>query len=682
MESGRSFTIRQKITLAFIFVILLLGGNAFLSISINRNSNRIGTRLEEIYYPLIENLKNLNANQKKAVEISRNWVYNQYQDDKQNLKNLILKQYPKIRVDFGEMATLVQENDLKINIKSLLERYDELVLTETEIMDLLTTKADFENQDKINLGKDLIDKRIYPVLSANNEKYDEILRNLNQIISDLNSSKKKMAERYDLITYVITGVIIIIIISLIVLLPGLILKRINKIKEFISVLSNGNLPDKLDITFNDEIAELEIELNILNKKMNSVKNFAIEIGKGNFTTNENVFDNSGQIGTALDEMRASLIEIAKKQEEQRKEEEVRNWMTAGFARFNEILRVKNDNINDLAYDLVKELVKYTNAIIGGVYIVQKDTKDQEKLIMSGLFAYERKRYIDTEIEPGEGLIGTCYIEKHKIYMRNIPDDYLKISSGLGEAPPRELLIVPLINNDNIYGVIEIATLNNFSDHIIEFIEKGSEALASTISSVTANMETAHLLKESQEQAEQLKSQEEELRQNMEEIQAAQDEMHRKQSDLEGALKEAKEKEKNIAQSEKEIEITETRLQLVIDNLPIAVYWKDANLVYKGCNMFFAKKVKKESPKELIGRTDYEIQPNKEIADAYRKEDEEIMTNKTGIKDVVVKKKGSDGKPAWSKVSKLPLLDINKNVIGIIGLIEDISEKMSVEEKNN
>jgi PAS domain S-box-containing protein len=233
-------------------------------------------------------------------------------------------------------------------------------------------------------------------------------------------------------------------------------------------------------------------------------------------------------------MRQSLQTAANDQSIRAKEEEQRNWGTAGLAKFAEILRHDNGNPEALAYNIVSNMVKYLDANQGGLSVLNDDNDNDKYLELRACYAFDRKKFLEKRINIGEGLVGACYIEGENIYLTDIPDEYINITSGLGDANPKAVMICPLKLNDEIYGVIELASFREFEPYQCEFIQKVSESIASTIATVRVNVRTSLLLEQTKLQAEEMANQEEELRQNMEEMQATQEEMFHKNEEAERA----------------------------------------------------------------------------------------------------------------------------------------------------
>jgi len=237
-------------------------------------------------------------------------------------------------------------------------------------------------------------------------------------------------------------------------------------------------------------------------------------------------DKNDSLGKSLLNLRDKLKDNKEKDLKRRKEDEQRNWIAEGLARFGDILRNEIDNIESLSFNVIKELTKYINATQGGFYILRNDDGQKKYFDMTAFFAYDRKKFANKQIEWGDGLIGTSAAEKKSIYITDVPDDYVNVTSGLGFTNPKSILIVPLIKDEELFGAIEFASLNKIEPHQVDFVEKIAENIASTLSMAEINIKTSRLLEETKAKTEALASQEEEMRQNMEELQATQEEATR------------------------------------------------------------------------------------------------------------------------------------------------------------
>jgi len=261
-------------------------------------------------------------------------------------------------------------------------------------------------------------------------------------------------------------------------------------------------------------------------KTQKIFRFVEKIRLGNIDAEYKVQDSEDVLGQSILDLRDNLKKTKIEEDNRRQEDQQRNWIAEGLAMFGDVLRKDTDNIEELSYNLISKLVKYIKVNQGAFFIINDDSEADKHLEMTACYAYERRKYPDKRVEWGEGTIGACILEQETIYMKDVPKSYVSITSGLGQATPKCLLVVPLKINNEIYGVLEIGSFHDIEKYIIDFVEKVAESVASTISNVKINTRTAKLLKESQLQAETLAAQEEQMRQNMEELQATQEEAAR------------------------------------------------------------------------------------------------------------------------------------------------------------
>lgn len=284
--------------------------------------------------------------------------------------------------------------------------------------------------------------------------------------------------------------------------------------------------------------ERQQEQAIVQKQEQAMVSFAKDLEAGKFE-NTHQFSNQNLTGL-MNSVKTKLI-LQKENDSRAK------WTTEGISKFGEILRSTN-NLNTLCDEFVKNIVKYVNLNQGSIFICQNDALKQTTLELSGCYAYNRKKYLERTIKPGEGLVGQCFLENDTIIMKQVPANYLRITSGLGEATPRFVALVPIKANEVTEGVLEVAGFKELPDFEIKFIEKVCEAFASVIHSIKSNEETRTLLEATKRQTEQLQSQEEKIRQNMEAMAATHEQLTRQ-------LEENKEMHERVERRERVMALT-------------------------------------------------------------------------------------------------------------------------------
>jgi len=537
------FTIANKLILGFGVVTLAIFINIIL---INRTLNEsidANNKITNVYVPsadLIRDLSNMMVTSKMLI---KNWVYIDKKSetpDKKRLIDLHQIDLPKVNEKIQKLAKSWNKEEQVCYEQIYVTIRDTLFPMHQEIMNSLSTMESYEDGFMLMF-------EIYPRVEDGGNIInlsDNIIERLGNLAerhnTKVNEARAEMAASFENLENFIyvSGVILIIIAVIIALyLAQMIIKPIKSIKGALIQMGKGVMPKKTIKERNDEIGEMAGALNALIRGLKETTDFSLEIGKGNFDSHFVPLSDEDDLGNALLEMRTNLKHANEEEERRKKEDAQRNWSSQGIAKFSDILRQNNDNIEELSYSVISNLVKYCEANQGGLFLINDDDTHNQFIEMKAAYAYNRKKFLEKQIDMGVGLIGRAVQESETIYLTDIPDNYITITSGLGDDNPRSILIVPLVVNDQVYGVIEMASFKELEKYQIEFVEKIAENIASTLSTVKINIRTAQLLETTKQQAEEMRAQEEEMRQNMEELQATQEESARREAELEKKVEE-------------------------------------------------------------------------------------------------------------------------------------------------
>jgi HAMP domain-containing protein len=303
---------------------------------------------------------------------------------------------------------------------------------------------------------------------------------------------------------------------------------INQIIKILNGLAKGEHNRRMKIKSQDEIGMIKKAINHLIENLINIEHFAHQIGEGKYNVTFKPRSEKDSLAYALISMKENLQKAREESEIRRNEEKKREWQTKGVSDIYETLRAFSKSSDDLFYHIIGKLVKYINANQGGIFILDGS---KEYLELKGCYAYDRNRYMQKKAHVKEGLIGRCFQEKEFINLSDIPNNYLKIVSGVGEKSPDHLLLVPLLHDEEVKGIIELAAFHPFEEHIVTFVQEVCRQLSSALNDIEYSERTQRLLDESKEKENRLVQQEEEMRQNMEELQATQEQLVRKQEDI-------------------------------------------------------------------------------------------------------------------------------------------------------
>ena len=273
----------------------------------------------------------------------------------------------------------------------------------------------------------------------------------------------------------------------------------------------------------DDNPQIIIQNSIENLKKTST--FIKRIAGGDYSVNWDGLTAENE-GLNKENLTGDLIKMRDQMKIVKESDERRIWSTEGLAKFSDVTRSNQHDTEKLANEVIRFLTKHLQAQQGSLFLLRDEENNEPYLSLAACYAFDKKKFLEKRIELGSGLVGQAYLEGATIVLKEIPNGYIKITSGMGDATPTSLIIVPMKYNDRVEAVLELASFNEFQPHEIEFLEKAGEVIASSVYSTKTNERTTKLLASSQQQAEMLKAQEEELRQNMEEMQATQENIKR------------------------------------------------------------------------------------------------------------------------------------------------------------
>jgi PAS domain S-box-containing protein len=238
-------------------------------------------------------------------------------------------------------------------------------------------------------------------------------------------------------------------------------------------------------------------LSKLIKSLNNTADFAVKIGTGNLNAEYEPSGDTDILGNALLEMRNNLLKAEYDRKDRIIENEKISWTQNGISMFGEILQQHVDNLDLLSDSITKNLVHYIKASQGGLFIYNSANK---KLELRSAYAYDKKKKLQSSFEIGEGLVGRCAKEQKSIFMTDIPEGYTFISSGLGEENPKVLILIPLLHENTVAGVVELASFNPIEKYKIEFVETIGQRIATTFNNLRISDETNDLIKDFHEQS--------------------------------------------------------------------------------------------------------------------------------------------------------------------------------------
>jgi HAMP domain-containing protein/signal transduction histidine kinase/CheY-like chemotaxis protein len=288
----------------------------------------------------------------------------------------------------------------------------------------------------------------------------------------------------------------------------------------------------------------------LTTQVRSISEVASAVTKGDLTRMIRV-EAKGEVEALKDtinQMIANLRATTLRNQEQ-------DWLKSNLAKFTQMLQGQKD-LNTVTKRILSELAQVVNAHYGAFYILKQDEETSvTKLKLFSAYAYKEDKNIPREFAIGEGLVGQCAFEKERILLTNVPNNYIKVSSGLGKAKPANLIILPVLFENDVKAVIELASLDAFSDTHQDFLNQLTESIGIVLNTIETNTRTEELLAQSQSLASELKIQQDELRRTNDELQDKALLLVKQKEEVEAKNKEVEEARRSLEEKAEQLQLT-------------------------------------------------------------------------------------------------------------------------------
>jgi HAMP domain-containing protein/signal transduction histidine kinase/CheY-like chemotaxis protein len=379
--------------------------------------------------------------------------------------------------------------------------------------------------------------------------------------------------------------------------------QVRGIAEVVTSVAQGNLKRKLSISAKGEVAQLTDTINkmidTLDTFSDQVTTVAREVGAegklggqanvpGASGTWKDLTDNVNQLAANLTTQVRAISEVAtavtqgdltrtigveaKGEVEALKDtinqmianlkattlrNQEQDWLKSNLAKFTQMLQGQKE-LHSVTDTILSELAEVVNAGHGLFYILREPEQSKSrKLELIASYAGSKRKKSPTKLEIGEGLIGQCAAKKERMLMNQVPENYIRINSGLGDGAPMSIVILPVLFEGNVKGVIELASFDNFSKIHLDFLDGLMESIGIVLNMIESNSRTEKLLEQSQSLANELKSQQEVLRNTNEELQEKavllanqKNEVEKKNKEVEEARRALEEKANQLALTSK------------------------------------------------------------------------------------------------------------------------------------
>ncbi|MCR5453418.1 MAG: GAF domain-containing protein [Bacteroidales bacterium] len=283
-----------------------------------------------------------------------------------------------------------------------------------------------------------------------------------------------------------------------------------------------------------ELRKLDSVLQKYHKTFVKIRDLNLEIESYRYDDVLDTLPQGNKFQQSYNNMLDTLRRIAQSENDRKTKEETENWISQGIAAINESMRIGSNKVDVLSQNILMTLVRYTKAVLGGLYVYSKE-EDGEYLTLNAAVSLNQKKAVRIKIQKGVGLVGTCAVEKMPIFLNKLPEDYITVFSGLGKAKPHTLAILPMLYDNELIAIIEMAFISELKPHEMELLNVISPTIASSLVTVRINEQTEQLMQQFRSQADTLAQNEKQMTENIAKLKEEQNRSQQRELEMRGLI---------------------------------------------------------------------------------------------------------------------------------------------------
>jgi len=300
-------------------------------------------------------------------------------------------------------------------------------------------------------------------------------------------------------------------------------------------------------TWKDLTDSVNLLANNLTVQVRSIADVATAVTRGDLSRQITV-----QAQGELDELKKNINQMIANLKNTTEANAEQDWLKTNLAKFSRMMQGQKD-LDTVARLIMSELTPLVQARQGAFFIMQQENGNGGALRLIASYAYKERKHLNNVWHLGEGLVGQAAVEKKPILLTNVPSDYIQIASGLGEAPPKNIIVLPILFEGDVKAVVELASFLPFSQIHQTFLDQLQESIGVVLNMIAANMRTEELLQQSQKLTQELQSQSEELKRQQDELRHSNSELEQQARTLKQSEEMLKDQQEELQQVNEELE---------------------------------------------------------------------------------------------------------------------------------